>query len=318
MSVFSGIWPGCIVVLAVTLVSIIFSLAHSAFDPLVMSIIIGIFISNLIGEHSGFRHGIEACLRLTLPAGIALYGMQLDFSAFQSGNWPIVLISFAVMFAIAYLFSRFVTGLGYGLSLLVASGLSICGASAIVVIASAAGARREDTSISIISVMIAGLTGMVIYRMLAGTSLLPEEGVPLLIGTTLPMLGQVKVAASAFGQDVLKAAVNYKLIRLSALPLVALLAMYKGRGKGIRGGTPWFMAVFFLLALLSNLSSEIASLRGAAGHLSGFLLTAALASIGLSVDFDAIMEKGMAAPVAAGISWGITTLVIYLAMAVML
>jgi uncharacterized integral membrane protein (TIGR00698 family) len=314
----TGIWSGCIVVLAVTLVSLVFSFAHSAFDPLVISIIIGIFLSNLIGGSSDIRVGIETCLRFSLPSGIALYGMQLDFSGFQMENWSIVGASFVLMFAISYLFSRYVTGLGPDLSLLIASGLSICGASAIVVIASAAGARREETSISIISVMIAGLTGMVIYRLMAGTSLLSSDGVPMVVGTTLPMLGQVKVAARAFGQDALEMAVNYKLIRVSALPLVALLVMAMGGKKSVSGGRPWFMAVFFLLALLSNVSGDIASLRGVAGHLSAFLLTAALASIGLSVDLDTILQKGMAPPVAAGVSWGLTATIISLAIALML
>ena len=305
-------------VLAVTLVSLVFSFAHSAFDPLVISIIIGIFLSNLIEESSGIRGGIESCLRLTLPSGIALYGMQLDFSAFQMGNWSLVIMSFVLMFTIAYLFARYVTGLGSELSLLIASGLSICGAAAIVVVAAASGARREDTSISIISVMIAGLTGMVIYRLVAGTSLLPTDGVPLLVGTTLPMFGQVKVAARAFGQSALDMAVNYKLIRISALPLVALLVMVMGRRKGVSGSRPWFMSVFFLLALLSNISTDIASLRGVTGHVSAFLLTAALASIGLSVDFDTIMKKGIAPPVAAGVSWGLTTIIIFLVISVML
>jgi uncharacterized integral membrane protein (TIGR00698 family) len=313
-----GIWSGCVVVLAVTLVSLVFSVAHSAFDPLVISIIIGIFLSNLIGDKSGIRHGIESCLRFSLPTGIALYGIQLDFSGFQLGNWTVVAISFLLMFAVTYLFSSYVTGLGSGLRLLLASGLSVCGASAIVVIAAVAGSKREDTSIAIISVMVAGLTGMVIFRLMADTSLMPPEGVPLLVGTALPMLGQVKVAARAFGQEAMDMAVNYKLIRLSALPVVALLVMAVDRGNKSSGSRPWFMAVFFLLALLSNISPDIASLRGGVGHASAFLLTAALASIGLSVDFDTILEKGIAPPVAASVSWGMTTIIIALALAAVL
>jgi len=318
MGISGGIWSGVILVIAVTLVSLVFSFAHSAFDPLVISIIIGIFLSNLLSGKGESRDGIEACLRFALPSGIAIYGMQLDFSGFLAGNWTMVLVAFMLMFAITYLFSRYAMGLGTELSLLMASGLSICGASAIVVVASAAGARREDTSISIISVMIAGLTGMIIYRLVAGTSLLLPEGAPLLVGTTLPMFGQVKVAARAFGQDALDMAVNYKLIRMSVLPVVALLAIFMTRKKSASGSRPWFMAVFFLLALWSNISPDIEALRGAAKHISSFLLTAALASIGLSVDFDTILEKGIAPPVAAGISWAATTIIIALVVALAL
>jgi len=316
MAFSKGIIPGVLLVLVVTVLSLLFSFAHSAFDPLVLSIIVGLLLSSLIRAGNEVRSGVEESLRVTLPAGIALYGMKLDVSGFMPSYLPMTAFAFLLMFALSYLFSRYVAGLGQGLSFLIATGLSVCGASAIVVVAAAAGTRREDTTVSIISVMITGLTGMIIFRLLAGTSLLTTEGAPLLIGTTLPMFGQVKVAARAFGESTLHMAVNYKLVRISALALVALVALAIGRKEGFRGGSkPWFMAVFFLLAILSNVSEDVASLRAAAGHASSFLLTAALASIGLSVDLDVMLEKGTAPPLAAGVSWGIASLIIALVVA---
>ena len=225
----------------VTLISQMFSFAHSAFDPLVLSILIGLLLSGIMSKDAAARKGVEACLRFALPSGIALYGMKLNFSGLETSHLPLVAFAFVLMFVVAYVFSRHVVGLSKGLSLLIATGLSVCGASAIVVVGAAAGARREDTTVSIISVMIAGLTGMILYRLLPGTSLLSQHGMPLLIGSPLTMFGQVKVAAIAFGHDTLEVAVNYKLMRVAALALVAVGALLIGRKEGFKGGSkPWF------------------------------------------------------------------------------
>lgn len=290
------------------MVSMLMSLSHSAMDPMLIAIVIGIFLSNLLNVSEGVMRGGQACLRLTLPAGFALYGMQLDLPAVQSGHWQLVLLVSAVMFLVTYFFSRYVAGFDFGLSLLIATGLSVCGVIAIVVIAAIVGARREDTSTSILAVMIAGFVGMIIYRLLPGTYIVPVDGISLLVGSTLPMLGQVKVAAMAFGGGVFNAAVNYKFLRISILVILALVVILVSRRKGLAYSRPWFLVLFVLLAVLSNVSAVVASMRDMAGHISGVLLTAAMASIGLSVDIDVMHEKAIAAPISAGVTWGLVSL----------
>lgn len=313
MSIDKSILSGVLLVLAITLASMFMSLAHEAMNPMVISIVFGMLLSNIFSISDGVVRGGEACLRLTLPAGLALYGIQLEFPLVQAGHWQLAVLIIVVMFLVSYLFSRYVAGLEHGLSLLVATGLSFCGAAGVMVMAAIIGARREDTSASILAVVITGFAGMIIYRLLAGSHIVPVDGIALLVGCAIPMLGMVKVAAMAFGEETLQAASSYKLLCMSFLIVLGLVVYMVRRRKDASRPMPWFMVVFMLLAVLSNASGVVASMKEVAGHTSGVLLTAALASAGLSVDIDEMREKAMAVLMSAGVAWGFVSLSMALA-----
>ena len=191
--------------------------------------------------------------------------------------------------------------------------MSVCGASAIVVVAPVLRARREDTSIAILSVMTVGLTGMLFYRFLPDLMGLSVERFAFLSGLTLPMFGQVKVASASMGPESLQFASNFMLMRISALVLVAALAvMFPSEGEGKGSYVPWFMGVFFALALASNLSQTVADMREFVEPVSKFSLSVALAAIGLSLHFDSVTEKGASPIFTCFLSWGIVVLTIYL------
>jgi uncharacterized membrane protein YadS len=114
------------------------------------------------------------------------------------------------------------------------------------------------------------------------------------------------------GAESLQMASNFKLLRISALLPVAVLAMaIRGRFAG-KVYLPWFMVVFLVLTVATNLSETAASLRGMTELVSSFSLSAALSAIGLSLEFDAITERGMSPLFASFLSWGIVVLTIYL------
>jgi uncharacterized membrane protein YadS len=66
--------PGLLVIGVIALFSTYLSTVHASFDALVISIIIGMFFGNLLGDRGLFREGTELGIRLFLPIGIALYG----------------------------------------------------------------------------------------------------------------------------------------------------------------------------------------------------------------------------------------------------
>ncbi|MDP2157742.1 MAG: putative sulfate exporter family transporter, partial [Nitrospirota bacterium] len=157
--------PGFIVIAVIALFSLYLSTLHASFDSLVISIIIGMLLGNLVGSRDYFSSGLDIGVKVMLPVGIALYGMQLSVSGLRPGLVFGLLLVFGALFFSTLLLSR-VFRLNSSISLLLASGLSICGASAIAVISPLIRARREDTSISILSVMMLGLIGMIFYPLI--------------------------------------------------------------------------------------------------------------------------------------------------------
>jgi len=303
--------PGVVTVLLIAFFSYVLSTVNASFDSLVVSIIIGMFLGNLLARPAGLRDGIEGSLRVFLPAGIALYGAQLVLTRMQGSYIAMIFVVFIGLFGFTLLIAR-VFNIETRAAVLLASGLSICGASAIAVISPLIGARREDTSIAIISVMMLGLTGMIFYPLLYDFFSLSRNEFNFLCGTTLPMLGQVKVAAGSACPECLGQAVNIKLIRMSFLFFLVTAAIFLSGGekKGVR--VPWFVIVFIVLALLVNTTSLLNRFLGPMKTLSSFFLSSGLAAIGFSVDFDAIVEEGTTPLGVIFFSWGVVILLMYL------
>jgi small basic protein len=80
--------PGLLVIGVIALFSTYLSTLHASFDALVISIIIGMFFGNLLGDRGLFREGTELGVRLFLPIGIALYGTQLSGDRHEGRHVP--------------------------------------------------------------------------------------------------------------------------------------------------------------------------------------------------------------------------------------
>lgn len=303
--------PGFAVVLVIAVLSYYISTLHASFDALVVSIIIGIFLGNMISIRDYFGKGVDAAIKVFLPAGIALYGTQLVFNELNPVLLLTIFLVFSSLFGLTLLVSNLFS-INKKIAILLASGLAICGASAIAIISPLIGARREDTSISLISVMMLGLTGMIFYPILSDMFSLTSSEFNFLAGTTLPMLGQVKVAAFNNCPECVKGAIEIKLIRISFLFFLVTIAVFLSGKEEKKVRVPWFIILFIVLAFLVNLIEALAPAVRYFKIASGFLLSAGLAAIGFSVDFDSIIDEGIAPLVTIFISWGVTVMMIYL------
>jgi uncharacterized integral membrane protein (TIGR00698 family) len=303
--------PGFLVICAIAFVSLYLSALHASFDALVISIIIGMLLGNLVGNRAYFSNGLDIGVKAVLPVGIALYGMQLSVSGLRPGLVFSIFLVFCALFIITLLLSR-VFHLNSSISLLLASGLSICGASAIAVISPLINARREDTSISILSVMMLGLFGMIFYPLIYDVIPLTKDDFNFFAGTTLPMIGQVRVAAGNVGPEFLESALQIKLIRVAFLLLLVPVLVIRQYRKDKRISIPWFVIIFMSLSVLVNSVPAIRQLQETASTIGAFCFSAGLAAIGFSVDFDAIIEEGMTPLGVIFAVWSVVLIGIYL------
>ncbi|MFN3480345.1 MAG: YeiH family protein [Thermodesulfovibrionales bacterium] len=299
-------YSGLLLSFLIAFLSTLISRLHLSLDPLVLSIIFGMLFSNMLAKREFLGKGINVMLRLFLPIGIALYGSQLTLSnSLDFTKWIIILAVFLATFLFTVLVSS-ALGLSRRLSILLASGLSICGASAIAIISPLIRARKEETSISLIVIMIIGLTTLVFYPLLYDLLGLKLNDFTLLSGTTIPMMGQVKVTAlRVAGAEGLAEALRYKLIRVSMLffLVIGIILLFREREKGFH--LPWFMLIFMILAIVVNLTERAADVRQILQPWSSFFLSSGLAAIGLSVEFESITIEGSRPLFAVFISWGL-------------
>jgi uncharacterized integral membrane protein (TIGR00698 family) len=196
-------------------------------------------------------------------------------------------------------------------ALLLASGLSVCGATAIAVISPLIGARRQDTSVSIISLMMIGLTGLIFYPIINDLFALTRGEFNFLAGTTLPMLGQVKVAAATVCPECMAEAMKIKFIRISFLFFLIPAAIFlSGKERG-KTSVPWFILVFLGGALVVNTTGILSPFLDKLNSVSGFCLSAGLAAIGYCVDFDAVIDEGLTPLGVLFLAWGVVILLMY-------
>lgn len=261
-------------------------------------------ISNILTKREFLFKGVDIMLQLFLPIGIALYGSQLNLrNGLDFTKWVIILTAFLATFLITTIISR-AFGLSKKLSILLASGLSICGASAIAIISPFIKAKKEETSISLVVIMIVGLTSIIFYPFMYDLLMLNTKEFTLIAGTTIPMMGQVKVTSfQVAGMEGLLEAVRYKLIRVSMLLflIIGVTILFIKERKDLK--IPWFMFLFFGLAIASNLFKEPFHIRNILQPWSSFFLSSGLAAIGLTVDFDSITAEGARPLFSVLISW---------------
>ena len=307
--------PGAFLVTGIALLSLYLSSLHASFDALVISIIIGMVVGNMVRMRNAAAVGMDFGTKVLLPVGIALYGMQLSVITIHPGLVLSIFLVFSALFAGTILLSR-VFSLGSNLSLLLASGLSICGASAIAIISPLIGAKREETSISILSVMMLGLLGMIFYPLLYDFFPLSKDEFNFFTGATLPMIGQVRVAAGNVCPECLDSALQIKLIRVAFLFFVLPMVVFRAGGSGAKVKIPWFAVLFLVLAVMVNTVPLLRQLQDISRTFSTFCLSAGLGAIGFSVDFDAIVQEGMTPLVVILAVWSVVLIALYLLKAV--
>lgn len=298
-------------VIVIASFSFLLSLVNASFDPLVISVIIAMFLGSIVVDKKPFEDGVIFSTKVFLPCGIALYGAQLTFQGLRGGLIAYILLVSAGLFISAFLISR-VFNINLKTSVLLASGLSICGATAVAVISPLIGARREDTSVAIISVVMLGLAGMIFYPIFKELFFLTGPEYSFFTGSTLPMLGQVRVAAAAAAPGHAAAAVDIKLVRVSFLIFLVTAAVLLSGSRDRSVHVPWFVTVFVILSLLSSGTELLRPVISQLRALSGFFLSAGLAAIGFSVEIDSVIEEGMTPLGALFMSWSVVVLMMYL------
>lgn len=307
--------PGVYLSLIIALFSLLLSGIHPSFDALIVSIIFGMLLSNGLADRKPLENGLAVILKYFLPLGIALYGTQLNFgNGVPTGTWLSVIGVFTLAFFLTFLIAK-AFGLSGKLPLLLASGFAVCGASAIAVVAPLSRAGKGETSVSLITIMMVGLVSVIFYPLLSDVAGLTEREFAFISGTTIPMLGQVKVAAlEVIGEEGAALAMKFKLVRISMLLFLAagIIIMSGKERRGIY--VPWFMVAFVCLSVIVNVTGSMAPLSIALEPASKFFLSCGLAAIGLSVDFDSVTSEGARPLIAVFVSWAVVLLLLYSAL----
>jgi uncharacterized integral membrane protein (TIGR00698 family) len=200
-------------------------------------------------------------------------------------------------------------GLGGPRSLLIATGVSICGASAIAAMEETAGADDEDVTAAIAMITLFGTLALVLFPLLRSPLGLSGVQFGVWTGTSVHEVGQVVAAASPAGAAVVATAVVVKLTRVLLLaPAVATVSVVRRVGASREATARRAPLVpLFVLGFLACVGLRSAGLvpTAALGWISTVqvaALGAALFGMGASVHVASLVKRSGALVVLAAVA----------------
>ncbi len=227
-----SMWPGLGLVTLCVLGAHVVAHFVPVASPLVVSVAIGAILANVGLVPAWSRAGLQFAARKLLRLGVVLLGFQLAIGEVLELGGPglavVALVVITTFFGTQWLGRRL--GVSPSLSLLIATGFSICGASAVAAVEGVSGADEEEVAFAIGLVTLCGSLAIFVLPVLAGP--LGLEGGPFgaWVGASVHDIAQVVATASTGDAATLHTAVVVKLTRIVALaPMVAGITFQRRR-----------------------------------------------------------------------------------------
>jgi len=307
--------PGLVVAASAALIAWLAHVAFPAVPLLTAAVALGIVVGQIPALRpalgGSLAPGMRVASRRLLRVGIVLLGLKLSLVDIASLGW----VTIATTIAVVVLTFVGTIGLGRALGLpghqplLVASGFSICGASAIGAMGAAVRARDEEQAVPVALVTLCGTLAIAVLPALWHPLGLSNVQFGHWVGAGVHDVGQVVATAQIAGTAALAVAVVVKLTRVLMLaPMVAITAaVERRRAVDVEGPRPAIVPLFvagFLAAVLLNTVVPLPEwvLTGA-DTLQTAVLAMALFALGASIRLGELASTGWRALVVGLTSW---------------
>jgi uncharacterized integral membrane protein (TIGR00698 family) len=283
---------------------------------LTWAVALGVVAANTGLLPAAGQAGLAPLTRRLLRAGVALLGFSISLASIAALGFPVTAI--VVVTLVATLLGTVWLGtrmrLGRARSLLVATGVAICGASAIAAMQEPAGADEEDVTAAIAMITLCGTVAMFVLPLLRKPLGLSTVEYGVWVGASVHEVGQVVAAASGAGAAVLATAVVVKLTRVLLLaPVVATANLIRRPSGGPARRPPLiplFVLGFIACALVRTFAIVPPAALGWISTVQATALGAALFGMGASVHLRSLVRRsgpllavsGLATLFVAGIS----------------
>jgi uncharacterized integral membrane protein (TIGR00698 family) len=274
----------------------------SAISTLMLAILLGMIVRNTVGVQAAWQPGIRFGMRRLLRLAIMLLGFQLSMHQI----WQVGGLGFLIVLATlvsTFLFTLWLgkqLGVSRKLTELIASGTSICGASAVVATNTVTEGSDEDVAYAIAVITAFGTASVLLYPIAAGFLGMPASAYGLWTGSSIHEIAQVIAAAFQGGSVSAQYGAISKLSRVMLLaPVVFTMGMLAARRRGTGGGAhskapvPWFLLGFLAMILVNSSGLLSAAWTARLVMVNQFLLALALAAMGLETSIRKLRAAGL-------------------------
>ncbi|MEU7165225.1 putative sulfate exporter family transporter [Streptomyces morookaense] len=300
-----------------------------AVPMLTAAVVLGIAAAHLPGVRAlvrgAGRPGLTLAGKRLMRAGVVLLGLKLGLDDVLGLGWATVVM--VLVTVVATFFGTLWLGRRLGLRgdqpLLIATGYSICGASAIGAVSEVSGSDEEDVATSVALVTLCGTLAIAVLPLLHHPLGLDDAQFGRWVGAGVHDVGQVVATAQTAGPTALTEAVLVKLMRVALLaPLVAAVAVAVRRRRAYDAGAgaaegkrpalvPLFVLGFLAMVVVRTTGWVPAAALDGAQHAQELLLAAALFGLGSAVHLPTLVRTGGRVAALGLCSWAVIAGVSY-------
>ncbi len=308
-----AIAPGLAASAAIAAVATVLGSRAPVVGAPVIAIVIGVVIAVVRRPSSRLRPGMTFTSKKVLQASIVVMGTGLSLGQVVSTgarSLPVLVGTLVVALLMAFVAGR-ALGLRRDVATLIGVGTAICGASAIAATDAVIDADEADVSYAIATIFTLNVVAVLLYPTFGHLLGFSQHTFGLWAGTAINDLSSVVAASTIYGHAAASYGVIVKLTRTLAITPIALgLAAWRssrrpaGTGRPtrrlqIRKVFPMFIVVF-VGAVAANTAGFVPShWHAPLADVATWMITAALAAIGLSTDLGHIRRAGLR-PIALG------------------
>lgn len=293
-------FPGLALAAAVALAAQ-FLADHYGAPAMLMAILLGLALHGL-SEEGRAPPGLDLAARAVLRIGVALLGLRISGQMFVDLGLPslgLVLAGVALTIGFGLLVARLL-GQRLAFGFLTGGAVAICGASAAMAIAAIL-PRREgaerDLAFTVVGVTLLSTLAMILYPILAAKLGFGLRETGLFLGATIHDVAQVVGAGFSVNEPTGELSTLVKLIRVTLLAPVVLIAVLVLRAQGPAEGArppllPGFVIAFLALAALNSTGLVPQTVTDLAAAASRWALLTAIAAVGMKTSVPRLLQVG--------------------------
>jgi len=270
-------------------------------SPLLLAVLIGMVLGNIRRMPAPIHPGLRFSSRTVLRFAIGLLGLQLSVAQIATVGIAglFVVVSTVVVTFVAIIWMATLLGVDLKLACLLAAGTSICGASAVAAMSTVSQASEEDVTYAMATVTALGTLLMFLLPPAGHFLELSSTEFGVWTGASIHEVAQVTGAAFQFSVAAGETGVVIKLMRVLMLaPLLLLWTIWSrfnstSNSESVVGSAfPIFVVGFIGAVIVNSVMPIPADTRASLMTITTFLMTVALAALGLQTRFSRLTAKG--------------------------
>lgn len=305
--------PGILASVAIALVATIAGEHLPLVGGPVSAIIIGLAVSTFLPVRDRVHPGLRFTSKYVLQGSIVVLGLGLSLRQVVSigvGSLPVLAGTLVSALAMAFVAGKALR-LRTDVATLIGVGTAICGASAIAAADAVIEADEADVSYAVTTIFLFNVVAVIAYPVLGHLAGLSQHAYGLLAGTAVNDTSSVVAATNGYGHQAATYGLVVKLTRtLAIIPVCIGLAAWRRRRDPSAGAHPPMRRVLplfllgFVAAVLANTGGLVpVALHHGLSTLATWMITVALAAVGLSSRAAQIRKAGFRPILLGAILW---------------